>query len=190
MRSIQDRTTRQRQLRLPRREAANNVSLNPALEDIAFCPRCGAAATVRFPRSLHCESCGYAAFYNPKPVGCAIAREPDGRVWLARRGHEPGKGRWSMPGGFVDLGETVETAIARELEEELCVGAQIGSLVGVYSRAEERVVVIVFEAELAGAPVPTDEAPEVAAFAPDAIPWDELAFWTDTAALRDVLREA
>jgi ADP-ribose pyrophosphatase YjhB (NUDIX family) len=164
------------------------VSLNSALEDVGFCPRCGAPATVHFPRSLQCERCGYAAFYNPKPVGCAIARETDGRVWLARRGHEPGKGRWSMPGGFVDLGETVEAAIARELQEELCVGARVGSLVGVYSRADEPVVVIVFEVELIGAPKPTDEAPEVAAFAPGEIPWDELAFWTDAAALRAVLR--
>jgi ADP-ribose pyrophosphatase YjhB (NUDIX family) len=163
------------------------VSLNPALEDAAFCPRCGAAADVRFPRSLHCPSCGYAAFFNPKPVGCAIAREPDGRVWLARRGYEPGKGLWSMPGGFVDLGETVEDAVVRELQEELCVGARLGALVGVYSRAAEPVMVIVFEAELAGAPRPTDEAPEITAFAPDEIPWERLAFWTDSAALRDLL---
>ena len=163
------------------------MSLNPALEDAGFCPRCGAPATVRFPRSLHCSSCGYAAFYNPKPVGCAIAREADGRVWLARRGHDPGRGRWAMPGGFVDLGETVEAAIARELGEELCVDAVIGALVGVYSHAEKGVLVIVFQATLHGTPRPTSEATEVRAFAPDEIPWDELAFATDSAALRDLL---
>jgi ADP-ribose pyrophosphatase YjhB (NUDIX family) len=163
------------------------VSLNPALEDAAFCPRCGAPATVRFPRSLHCSSCGYAVFFNRKPVGCAIAREADGRVWLARRGQEPGRGRWSMPGGFVDLGETVQMAIARELGEELGVEADIGALVGVYSHADKGVMVIVFEATLQGTPRPTSEAPEVRAFAPDEIPWDELAFSTDAAALRDLL---
>jgi ADP-ribose pyrophosphatase YjhB (NUDIX family) len=163
------------------------VSLNPALEDAGFCPRCGAAATVRFPRSLHCESCGYAAFFNPKPVGCALAREADGRVWLARRGHDPGRGRWSMPGGFVDLGETVETAVAREVSEELCVEAEVGALVGVYSQADTNVVVIAFEATLKGSPRTTGEATEVRAFAPDEIPWDELAFATDAAALRDLL---
>ena len=108
-------------------------------------------------------------------------------MWLARRGHEPGRGRWSMPGGFVDLGETVETAIARELGEELCVEADIGALVGVYSHADKGVLVIVFEATLQGTPRPTSEAPEVRAFAPDEIPWDELAFATDAAALRDLL---
>jgi ADP-ribose pyrophosphatase YjhB (NUDIX family) len=163
------------------------VSLNPALEDAGFCPRCGAAATVDFPRSLRCTRCEYVAFYNPKPVGCAVPRAADGRVWLARRGHEPGRGRWSMPGGFVDLGETVEGAIVRELREELCVAARIGALVGVYSRADERVVVIVFEAWLTGTPRPTDEAPEVRAFAPADVPWDELAFPSDRAALEHVL---
>ena len=163
------------------------MSLNPALEDAGFCPRCGATATVHFPRSLHCESCGYAAFFNPKPVGCALARDADGRVWLARRGFEPGRGRWSMPGGFVDLGETVEAAIAREIEEELAVRAEIGALVGVYSRADSGVLVIVFQATLEGTPRTTTEATEVRAFAADEIPWDELAFATDGAALRDLL---
>jgi ADP-ribose pyrophosphatase YjhB (NUDIX family) len=163
------------------------VSLNPALEDAGFCPRCGAVATVRFPRSLHCESCGSAAFFNPKPVACALARDADGRVWLARRGHDPGRGRWSMPGGFVDLGETVETAVAREIEEELCVEADVSTLVGVYSSAQTGVVVIVYEATLGGSPRTTSEATEVRAFAPDEIPWDELAFATDAAALRDLL---
>jgi ADP-ribose pyrophosphatase YjhB (NUDIX family) len=163
------------------------VSLNPALEDAGFCPRCGATATVRFPRSLHCESCGYAAFFNPKPVGCALAREADGRVWLARRGLDPGRGRWSMPGGFVDLGETVEAAIVREVQEELCVRAAIGPLVGVYSTADSGVLVIVYQASLDGAPRTTTEATEVRAFAPDEIPWTELAFATDGAALRDLL---
>jgi 8-oxo-dGTP diphosphatase len=166
------------------------VSLNPALEDAGFCPRCGAPARVDFPRSLRCTRCDYIAFYNPKPVGCAVPRDRAGRVWLARRGHEPGKGRWSMPGGFVDLGETVETAILRELREELEVDATIGALVGVYSRADAPVLVIVFEAWLDGTPQATDEAPEVRAFdAPD-IPWDELAFPSDRAALTTVLARA
>ena len=161
------------------------MSLNPALEEVAFCPRCGAPATVQFPRSLRCTRCEYVAFYNPKPVGCAIARDDDGRVWLARRGHDPGRGLWSMPGGFVDLGESVEEAIVREVREELDVGADLGALVGVYSHADDRVVVIVYEARIDGTPRPTDEAPEVRAFAQDEIPWDQLAFANDRAALRD-----
>jgi ADP-ribose pyrophosphatase YjhB (NUDIX family) len=163
------------------------VLLNPALEDLHHCPRCSAPPTIDHPRSLRCSACGYAAFYNPKPVACVIAREPDGHVWLARRGHEPGLGRWSMPGGFVDLGERVEDAARREVREELQVDAEIGALIGVYSSPDDRIVLIVYAATLHGEPTPTDEAPEVRAFAPGEIPWDELGFWSDAAALRTVL---
>ena len=58
---------------------------------------------------------------------------------------------------------------------------------GVYSRAEERVVLIVFAATIDDAPQTTTEAPEVNAFAPGEIPWDELAFWSTTDALKDFL---
>ena len=55
----------------PLREAAA-VSLNPALEEAKYCPRCGQPATVDYPRSINCPHCGYGAYYNPKPVAAAI----------------------------------------------------------------------------------------------------------------------
>ena len=54
-------------------------------------------------------------------------------------------------------------------------------------RADDRVVLVVFTARPLGAPQTTPEATEVRAFAPDELPWDELAFWSTTAALRDHL---
>jgi ADP-ribose pyrophosphatase YjhB (NUDIX family) len=163
------------------------VSLNPALEDARFCPRCGAPANVAFPRSLHCPDCGYAAFYNPKPVAAAIPRDGDGRLILLRRGFDPGAGLWTFPGGFVDLGESVEDAARRETREELEIDVALGRLVGVYSRADERVVLVVFEGVALGEPRTTPEAPEVRAFAPGDIPWNQLAFWSTERALRDLM---
>jgi 8-oxo-dGTP diphosphatase len=162
-------------------------SLNPALEEARHCPRCGAAAEVRFPRSIHCPACGYAAFFNPKPVACAIARDGAGRVILHRRAYDPGAGRWSMPGGFVDLGESVEDAVRREVREELEIDIELEGLVGVYSRADDRIVLIVYAARALGEPRRTEEATEVRAFAPGDVPWDDLAFWSDELALRDAL---
>ncbi len=162
-------------------------SLNPALAEAQFCPRCGQAADRDFPRRIVCSHCGYAAYYNPKPVAAVIPVDADGRVILIRRGFDPGRGRWTFPGGFVDLGETVEEAAHRETDEEIRVAITLGSLVGVYSRPDDRVILIVYRAQITGPPQATDEAPEVRAFAPAEIPWDELAFWSTEQALRDAL---
>jgi 8-oxo-dGTP diphosphatase len=161
------------------------VTLNPALEDVRFCPRCAAEANVSYPHSIRCSSCGYGAYYNPKPVAVAIPRAPDGTVWLMRRGFQPQRGRWSMPGGFVDLGETVEDAARREAREELEIDIEISHLVGVYSRADDRVVILVYAATAQDVPQVTEEALEVRAFTKADIPWDELAFWSDGQALRE-----
>ena len=164
-------------------------ALNPALQEAKFCPRCGQPADVDYPRSISCPHCGYGAYYNPKPVAAAIPVTPDNRIVLLRRGFDPGKGLWTFPGGFVDLGETVEEAARREAREEIQVSVELGALVGVYSRGEERVVLIVYAATTTEAPQTTDEALEVRGFAPDEIPWEELAFWSTTNALKDFLSD-
>ena len=164
------------------------ASLNPALEDVRFCPRCAAEATVAFPRSLTCEACGYQALWSPEPVAAAIPRDDDGRIWLLRRPPTTaGAGRWSFPGGFVELGESVEDAARRETREEMEIDIELGALIGVYSRPADRVVLVVYGARALGIARETGEATEVRAFAEADLPWDELAFWSTTRALRDAL---
>ena len=163
------------------------MSLNPALEDVRFCPRCASPATVRYPRSITCDQCGYGAFYNPKPVACAITTNQDNGILLLKRGFQPNRGKWSMPGGFVDLGESVENAAIRETQEEMNLEIELTGLVGVYSRSTDRIVVVVYAARTEGTPTRTEEALEVQAFRPTTIPWEELAFWSDGRALRDYL---
>ena len=163
------------------------MTLNPALQDAKYCPRCGEAAEVAYPRSITCPHCGYGAYYNPKPVAAAIPVTADEHIVLLRRGFDPGKDLWTFPGGFVDLGETVEEAAQRETREEIRADVELTDLVGVYSRATERIVLIVFAASIRVEPQTTAEALQVQAFAPDEIPWEELAFWSTTNALKDVL---
>jgi 8-oxo-dGTP diphosphatase len=164
-----------------------DASINPALAEARFCPRCGQPADVSFPRSIACSHCGYSAYFNPKPVAGAIPLDGEGRVILLRRGFDPAQGRWTFPGGFVDLGESVEDAARRETDEELGISIELGRLVGVYSRAEDRVVLIVFLARALGVPRTTPEATEVRSFPTAEIPWDELAFWSTRQALGDAL---
>ena len=163
------------------------MSLNPSLEDVRYCPRCGKHADVKFPRSLTCPHCGYSAFYNPKPVACAITTNTNNELLLLRRGFQPQRGLWSMPGGFVDLGESTEDAAIRETKEEIGVDITLEHLVGVYSRSTDRIVVVVYAARTTGTPTLTEEALEIGAFEPTTIPWDQLAFWSDGRALRDYL---
>ncbi|MGO9901977.1 MAG: NUDIX domain-containing protein [Solirubrobacteraceae bacterium] len=164
------------------------ASLNPALAQARFCPRCGQPADITFPRSLACPHCGYLAYYNPKPVAAVIPVDDQDRVILMRRGFDPRRGRWTFPGGFVELGESVEDAVRRETDEELGISIELQRLVGVYSRADDRVVLIVFLARAVGQPHTSPEAIEVRAFAPAELPWAELAFWSTERGLRDAFK--
>jgi 8-oxo-dGTP diphosphatase len=163
------------------------ASLNPALDETQHCPRCGATPAKDPPRSLRCDACGFVLFFNPKPVAAAIPRTASGEIILLRRGFDPGQGLWTFPGGFLDLGESVEEAARRETREEICIDVEITRLVGVYSKATERVMLVVYEATTMQEPETTDEAPTVQAFTPADLPWDEMAFWSTTAALKDLL---
>jgi ADP-ribose pyrophosphatase YjhB (NUDIX family) len=161
--------------------------LNPALHDAKYCPRCGKAAHIDYPRRIVCPHCGFAAYYNPKPVACAIPVTERGEIVLLRRAFDPGRDLWTFPGGFVDLGESVEDAAHRETREELEIGIELTGLVGVYSQPDSPIVLVVFAATTKEAPRTTEEASEVRTFDPAGLPWDELAFWSTSQALRDFL---
>jgi ADP-ribose pyrophosphatase YjhB (NUDIX family) len=128
---------------------------------------------------------GHVTWRNPRlVVGTLPVR--GGRVFLARRAIEPARGRWTYPGGFLEVGESAQEGARRETEEETRLRVEVGRLIGVYSRPHVGVVTIVFEASVVGGePEPAAETSEVLDFGPDEVPWDELAFSTVESALRD-----
>lgn len=136
---------------------------------------------------LVCKVCRFVHYLNPRPVAGTIPVRDDGHVLLVRRAIEPRTGAWVFPGGFMDVGESAEDAAVRETLEEANLAVQNLSLLGVYTRTGPGVVVIVYEAEAVGEASAGHETTEVAWFAPGAIPWEELAFDSTAAALRDLL---
>lgn len=98
-----------------------------ASDRFRFCSRCAAAA-VRVESSLchRCTACGFGHYVNPIAGVAALLTDAGGRLLLLRRAQEPGRGRLGLPGGFVDLGESAEEALRREIREE--VGLEVGGL--------------------------------------------------------------
>lgn len=117
-------------------------------------------------------------FHDPKVAAvCVIAR--DGKVLMIRRGTDSGYGLWSLPGGFVDRGEVVESAAAREAWEETGLEVAVDGLIGLFSLPGDPVIVAAFTAlETGGELAPGPEALDAAFFPPDELP--ELAFSRDT----------
>jgi ADP-ribose pyrophosphatase YjhB (NUDIX family) len=158
--------------------------------DYRFCPRCAGALESRLikdgePPRLVCGGCGFVFYLDPKVAACTICMV-DGGVVLLRRAIEPSLGKWVFPGGFVDRGETVAAAAVRETLEEVNLRVSLTGILDAYSYAGSQVVVIVYAAEVVGGRLQAcDECLEVRTFSPEEIPWDDLAFESTRAALRD-----
>lgn len=86
---------------------------------IKFCPKCG-KQTIQWKaeNNIACSSCAFTMYLNTA-AAVAVIIECKGKILLAERAHEPGKGLLDLPGGFIDPAETFEQGVARELHEEL-----------------------------------------------------------------------
>lgn len=134
---------------------------------------------------LICGDCGFVHYDNPKIVVGAVAIW-DERVLMCKRAIEPARGRWTIPAGYMELGETAEQGAAREALEEACARLEMGPLIGVYSIPRIGQVQLIYRARLVdGAFAAGAESLDAALYAWDEIPWDEIAFPTVRWALED-----
>lgn len=153
-----------------------------------YCPRCGAEVARKTPSDDNrdrwvCERCGTVHYQNPKIViGCVA--EKDGKILLCRRAIEPRHGYWTVPAGFMELGESLAQGAARETLEEACAEIEIGHLFASIDVVEAGQVHIFFTGKVKGGYGVGDESLETALFAEEDIPWGELAFQSGRYALK------
>jgi len=96
----------------------------PELRELPYCPHCGAKAFHAGDfKPWYCDECDFKLYPNIAAAAGVFVLDAEGRILLTERAHEPSKGKLGLPGGFLEAGETAETGLVREVEEE--VGIQI-----------------------------------------------------------------
>ena len=134
-----------------------------------------------------CESCNWIHYDNPRIIATALCTHA-GKILFCRRAIRPRYGFWTLPGGFMELGESAEDAAAREAQEEAGARISVTALLGLYSIPRIGQVHLVYLSKFMDTKIAAGmESLEVAMVEPSTIPWDELAFPVNHWALRDFL---
>lgn len=150
---------------------------------IKHCRVCGSATAYRVPADDNreravCPACGEIHYENPLNV---VGTVPfwDDQVLLCRRNIEPRKGLWTLPAGFMELGETTAEGAARETDEEAGARIELGALFTVLNVVRAGQVHLFYLARLLDTRfAPGPETIEAQLFREHEIPWDEIAFRT------------
>jgi len=148
-----------------------------------YCSQCGSQVRVGLPphddRPRHiCDACGVIHYHNPKVIAGCIPVWGE-RVLLCRRAIEPRLGFWTLPAGFMELGENLPQAAQREAREEANVDVEIEQLYNLFSLPHISQVYVFFRAKMVEERFsPGYESLETRLFNQAEIPWDELAFET------------
>ncbi|MEO1747805.1 MAG: NUDIX hydrolase [Pseudomonadota bacterium] len=125
-----------------------------------------------------CDRCGFVDYQNPKIVVGSVV-EDDGKILLCRRAIEPRYGFWTVPAGYLELGETPEEGAKREALEEANASLHLHELMAVYTVRRLSQVQLIYRASLASPDFSAgEESLDVQLFYWDEIPWGDLAFPT------------
>ena len=111
-----------------------------------FCPQCATP----LERADGCDTCEWINYIDPKVAAVVLVADDQQRLLYIRRNHEPAMYQWTWPSGFVDAGERVEDAAAREVREETGIEVKIGPLLGVWSATGDQTVVIAYRGSVIG----------------------------------------
>lgn len=120
-------------------------------------------------------------------VGCII-EDDKGSILLAKRGIEPRKGYWNLPCGFLENNETVQAGAVREVLEETGAEIELGPLHTIYNLPQAQQVYLIFRARMKGNFTQlTPESTAIEFFSLEDIPWDDIAFSSNTHAIKHLI---
>ena len=163
--------------------------------ELHYCPTCGAPMSREIPpgddrERYVCSRDGEIFYQNPLVVVGTVT-EHDGRILLCRRAIEPRAGFWTLPAGFLELGETTAEAGLRETREAALAEVELGPLFALFNVAHIGQVHMFYRATLprADGHGAGPESAETALVAPADIPWRQLAFPTIHRALERYLAD-
>jgi ADP-ribose pyrophosphatase YjhB (NUDIX family) len=156
----------------------------PFRTPIKHCRNCGQGVVYRVPddgdtrERAVCPACGTIHYENPLNVVGTVPYWGD-KVLLCKRNIEPRWGKWTLPAGFMELGETTLQGAARETDEESGAQVEMEDLLSVISVPRVGQVHLFYRARLLSDRFdPGHETLEARLFGEDEIPWDEIAFKT------------
>ncbi len=164
--------------------------------EIRFCRLCGTVTEQRVPPAEDrlravCPACGYVDYVNPIAVVGTVPVWRGEAVLLCRRAIEPRHGLWTLPAGFLELGETLAEGAARETREEAGAPIELGGVYSLLDVLHVGQIHVFFRATLTSQDLdPGPETLEARIFPFAEIPWDELAFRTVHRTLEHLVDDA
>ena len=160
-----------------------------------FCSECAHPVTLLIPEGDNrerpvCHNCGTIHYINPRIIAGTLPVY-QGKILLCKRAIEPRAGKWTLPAGFMEQGETLSEGAERETEEEAGITVKAGPMLASISVPHISQVHIFFLAHMTSPDHAdrTSESTDVGLFAPEDIPWDEIAFPTVSKTLKHYLKD-
>jgi len=159
-----------------------------------FCPKCGGKLKKikqENRQRLACSTCHFIFYGNAKPTVGVVIVDEEGRILLAKRGIEPKKNFWDLPGGFLEENEHPEDGLKRELQEELGVKIKIDKMLDIFIDDYEDQDDICFTLNIyylakiiQGEPKPMSDISDLQWFEKENLPLDKMAFKNGREALK------
>lgn len=139
-------------------------------DDLKYCTKCGKELEIRLiqgKKRRYCKNCDTVYYDNPIPSVAVVTRNEKGQLLLVKRGKEPRKGYWALPGGFMDDGESAIQAALRELEEETGLKGIVKRFVKIFNLESSmygHVIIITYEVAIIGGQLQAGDDAESAQF--------------------------